>query len=78
MAFLFVIIYLEVVMAEKKWIQKAIQHPGRIKEALDVPEDETIHGKEKMGKLRKLAEKSGSLGAAARLALRLKGEEFKK
>ncbi len=65
-------------MADEKWIQKAIKHPGRVKRALGVADDEPIQGKEKMGKLKKLAEKSGSLGAAARLALRLKGKEFSK
>lgn len=58
-------------MADKKWIQKAVKHPGRIKKALGVSEDKQIPGN-KMGKLRDLAKKSGSLGSAARLALRFK------
>lgn len=55
----------------KKWIQKAVQRPGRIKRALGVPADQPIPAS-KTGRLRELAEKGGSLGAAARLALRFK------
>lgn len=60
-----------------KWIQKAISHPGRIKRALGISEGEKIPSK-KMGRLRKIAEGGGSLGAAARLALRFKKGEFNK
>lgn len=55
----------------KKWIQKAVQRPGRIKEALGVSKDKPVP-KSKMGRLREIAKKKGSLGSAARLALRFK------
>jgi len=64
-------------MAEEKWIQEAVKHPGRIKSALGVSEDEPIRGKKNLNKLRSMAEKKGSLGAAARLALRFKSGEFR-
>jgi len=54
-----------------KWIQKAVKHEGRIKRALGVPQDESIPAS-KTGRLRELAKKKGSLGAAARLAIRFK------
>jgi hypothetical protein len=57
-------------MAEK-WIQKAVKRPGRIKRALGVPEDKPIPAG-KMSRLRAMAKKKGSLGSAARLALRFK------
>lgn len=60
-----------------KWVQGAITHPGRIKRELNVPEGKTIPSG-KMGRLHKLAGKKGSLGAAARLALRFKKHEFAK
>lgn len=58
-------------MALKKWIQRAVKHPGRIKRALGVPEGEPIPAS-KTGRLRSMAKKKGSLGAAARLAMRFK------
>lgn len=54
-----------------KWIQKAVKHEGRIKRALGVSEGKTIPAG-KMGRLREMAKKKGSLGAAARLAVRFK------
>jgi len=59
-----------------KWIQGAVKHKGRIKAALGVPAGESIPASKK-GKLHKLAQKSGGLGAAARLAERFVGGEFK-
>lgn len=56
---------------KKKWIQRAVQRPGRIKRALGVPEGKPIPAS-KMGRLREMAKKSGSLGSAARLAIRFK------
>lgn len=60
-----------------KWIQRAIKHPGRIKKALGVSAGENIPSS-KMGRLKKMAKKKGSLGRAARLAERFKSGEFKK
>jgi len=62
-------------MAEK-WIQSANLKKGRIKRALGVPEDEPIPASKK-GQLRAMAEKGGSLGHAAQLALRfMKGGDL--
>jgi len=55
-------------MAEKKWIQKAIKHPGALHKQLDVPAGQEIPA----GKLSKAAEKGGKLGQRARLAQTLK------
>ena len=52
-----------------KWIQKAIKHPGRIKRALGVSPNKSIPSS-KVGRLHKMAQKGGGLGAAARLAER--------
>jgi len=56
-------------MASKKWIQKAIKHPGALHEQLHVPKGEKIPAK----KLAKAAGASGKLGQRARLAQTLKG-----
>ena len=53
----------------KKWIQKAIKHPGALHKQLGVPEGEKIPA----GKLEAAAEKGGKLGKRARLAQTLKG-----
>lgn len=54
--------------AKKKWIQKAIEHPGALHKALHVPEGEKIP-KKKMkkalhagGKLEKMAHLAETLG----------------
>jgi len=52
-----------------KWIQKAIKHPGALKEALHVPMDKNIPAK----KLDKAAKAPGKLGQRARLAKTLRG-----
>lgn len=52
-----------------KWIQKAIKHPGALKESLHVPMDKTIP----MKKLQKAAKAPGKLGQRARLAKTLRG-----
>jgi hypothetical protein len=52
-----------------KWIQKAITHPGALKESLHVPMDKTIPKK----KLDKAAKATGKLGQRARLAKTLRG-----
>lgn len=51
-------------MADKKWIQKAIKHPGALHKELDVPEGKKIPKK----KLEKAAKAPGKLGQRARLA----------
>lgn len=53
----------------KKWIQKAIKHPGALSKELGVPEEENIPA----GKLKKAAKAKGTLGKRARLAMTLKG-----
>ena len=55
-----------------KFIQKAIKHPGALREELKVPKGKTIPAK----KLAAAAKKPGKLGQRARLAETLKG--FKK
>jgi hypothetical protein len=52
-----------------KWIQKAIKHPGALKESLHVPMGKTIPAK----KLEKAAKAPGKLGQRARLAKTLRG-----
>lgn len=52
-----------------KWIQKAIKHPGALKEALHVPMGKAIPTK----KLNKAAKAPGKLGQRARLAKTLRG-----
>lgn len=65
-------------MAVNKWIQRAVQRPGRIKRALGVSPNEPIPAS-KVGRLKAMAKKTGkkgskaySLASAARLALRFK------
>lgn len=58
----------------KKWIQKAIKHPGALHRQLGVPEGEKIPA----SKLSAAAKKGGKLGARARLAQTLKGVGKKK
>lgn len=53
----------------KKWIQKAIKHPGALHKELGVPENKKIPAK----KLNKAAKAGGKLGKRARLAKTLKG-----
>jgi hypothetical protein len=48
----------------KKWIQKAIKHPGALHKQLGIPEGEKIPA----AKLNAAAEKGGTLGKRARLA----------
>lgn len=52
----------------KKWIQKAIMHPGALHKQLGVPEGKKIPAK----KLAVAAKKGGTLGKRARLAETLK------
>ena len=52
----------------KKWIQKAIKHPGALHRQLGVPAGKNIPA----SKLRKAAGKGGVLGRRARLAQNLK------
>lgn len=56
----------------KKWIQKAIKHPGALHKELGVPEGKKIPAK----KLASAAKKKGVEGKRVRLAETLKG--FKK
>lgn len=53
---------------EKKWIQKAIKHPGALHKALGVPQGEKIPAE----KLNAAAQKGGKVGKQARLAKTLK------
>jgi hypothetical protein len=53
----------------KKWISKAIEHPGALHEQLGVPEGKKIPAK----KLNAAAKKGGKLSRRARLAKTLKG-----
>lgn len=55
-------------MADKKWIQKAIKHPGALRKALKAKAGEPISA----SKLQAAAKKSGKTGKQARLALTLK------
>ena len=54
---------------KKKFIQKAIKHPGALHKELGVPEGKKIPAK----KLEKAAKAKGKLGQRARLAETLKG-----
>ena len=54
---------------DKKWIQKAIKHPGALRKELKVPEGKKIPEK----KLDAAAKKGGVEGKRARLAKTLKG-----
>ena len=53
----------------EKWIQKAIKHPGALKESLHVPMGKNIPEKA----LNKAAKAPGKLGQRARLAKTLRG-----
>lgn len=53
----------------KKWIQKAIKHPGALHRELGVPQGEKIPA----SKLAKAAKSGGKLGRRAKLAETLKG-----
>jgi hypothetical protein len=55
-------------MAEK-WIQKAVKHPGALRESFHVPMGKNIPAKA----LNKAAKAPGKLGQRARLAKTLKG-----
>lgn len=55
-------------MAEK-WIQKAIKHPGALREKLGAKKGEPLPAK----KLAAAAKKPGKIGKQARLAETLKG-----
>jgi hypothetical protein len=55
-------------MAEK-WIQKAVKHPGALRESLHVPMEKNIPAKA----LNKAAKAPGKLGQRARLAKTLRG-----
>jgi len=52
----------------KKWIQKAIKHPGALHKQLGVPKGKKIP----VSRLRKAARAKGTLGRRARLALTLR------
>lgn len=53
----------------KKWIQKAIKHPGALHKELGIAKGKKIPEK----KLNAAAKKGGKLGQRARLAKTLKG-----
>ena len=55
-------------MADKKWIQKAIKHPGALREELHVKKGKKIPEK----KLESAEKKPGKEGKRARLAETLK------
>jgi len=55
-------------MAEK-WIQKAVKHPGALRESLHVPMGKNIPAKA----LNKAAKAPGKLGQRARFAKTLRG-----
>lgn len=62
-------------MADKKWIQKAIKHPGALSKKLGVPEEKNIP----MSKLKKAAKSaSPKTRKQANLAITLKGLSKKK
>jgi hypothetical protein len=52
----------------KKWIKKAIKHPGALRKSLGVKKGKRITSKQ----LRKAAKKSGVTGQRARLAITLR------
>jgi hypothetical protein len=58
----------------KKWIQKAIKHPGALHEELHVPKGKKIPA----AQLKKAAKSKGIEGKRARLAETLKGLRKKK
>jgi hypothetical protein len=51
-------------MANKKWIQEAVQHKGGLHESLGIPADETIP----TDKIAEASKKKGKVGRQARLA----------
>jgi hypothetical protein len=53
----------------EKWIQKAVKHPGALRESLHVPIGKNIPAKA----LNKAAKAPGKFGQRARLAKTLKG-----
>jgi len=53
---------------KKNWIQKAIKKPGALHKQLGISEDKTIPA----SKLQSAAQKGGTLGRRARLALTLR------
>jgi hypothetical protein len=55
-------------MADKKWIAKAIKHPGALHKELGVPKGKKIPEK----KLKAAAKKGGIEGKRANLAMTLK------
>jgi hypothetical protein len=59
----------EVIMGDKKFIQKAIKKPGALHKELSVPQGKKIPEK----KLEAAAKKGGKLGERARFAETLKG-----
>lgn len=61
-------------MADKKWIQGAIKHPGALHSDLGVPQGEKIPH----SKLVAAAKKGGKTGKRARLALTLSKMHHKK
>lgn len=54
-------------MAEKKWIQGAIRHPGALHKQMGVPQGQKIP----RDRLEAAASKGGTLGRRARLAITL-------
>lgn len=56
-------------MAEKKWIQGAIKHPGALHEQLGIPKGKKIP----LDTLHAAAKKGGKLAKRARLAITLEG-----
>lgn len=54
-------------MAEKNWIAGAIKHKGALHQSLGIPQGQKIPA----GKLAAAAEKGGTLGRRARLAVTL-------
>ena len=62
-------------MVDKKWIQKAVKHPGALSKKLGVPEEKNIP----MAKLKKAAKSaSPKTRKQATLAITLKGLSKKK
>jgi hypothetical protein len=62
-------IFTQAIDMAKKWIQKAIKHPGALHKEMGVPSGKKIPAK----KLAAAAKKPGKLGRRARLAQTLKG-----
>jgi hypothetical protein len=64
----------EAAKSGKKWIQKAIKHPGALHRELGVPADKDIPA----AKLKKAAKAGGKEGKRARFAMTLKKLRRKK